>query len=119
MSAKSQLEDELAFQIRWASPALPQPVRQIRIVPGRQLVWDFGWPDKKLVVEVQGGAFSKGKMGHNSGVGIHRDCEKLFLAQLHGWRQINLADHHIKRTGEALAWIRSILEQSLLDRVGL
>jgi hypothetical protein len=115
MSAKSDLEKELAFQITWAVPRLPQPETQIQIIPGRKLAWDFGWRAHRLLVEVQGGSFSKGKMGHNSGTGIHRDCEKLFLATQAGWRQINVADHHILRTGEALAWIRSLLEQSTID----
>ena len=106
MKKMTDLERTLAQQLDWAGLFYEFDSTAI---PGRNFRWDFVFRQARLLVEVQGGSFSKGKMGHNSGTGIHRDCEKHFLAQLNGWHTLYVADHHVKRTGEALAWIQKTL----------
>lgn len=59
--------------------------REYRAIAGRKLRWDFYIPAVNLLVEIQGGTWMR-KGGHNTGVGIRRDCEKVTLATLHGYR---------------------------------
>ena len=75
-------------------------------IPGRRFRWDFAWPSKKLLVEVQGAIWVKG--GHSTGTGISRDAEKLNLATLAGWRTLILTAEMIK-DGRGLKWIQEAL----------
>lgn len=61
-----------------------------------------------VLVEVQGGVWLKGKSGHSSGTGITRDCEKLSLAAVHGYRTIVVTPAQIK-SGQAIGWIKAAL----------
>ena len=101
----SHLEQALAQQIAWAG--LPQPIQEYRAIPGRRFRWDFSWPERKLMLEVQGGIFGK-KSGHNTGVGILRDMEKLNEATCAGWRCLKVSGDHID-SGQALRWIQIAL----------
>lgn len=107
----SHLETGFLQQIGWAK--LPTPEREFRAVPGRAFRFDFAWPESRLLVEVQGGAWGTkkgGKTGHNTGVGINRDCEKSNLATLAGWRVLSVTTNHI-RSGQALRWVQEALEK--------
>jgi very-short-patch-repair endonuclease len=77
-------------------------------IPGRRFRWDFAWPSKKILVEVQGAIWVKG--GHSTGTGITRDAEKLNLATLAGWKILIVTAEHIK-SGQALLWIQEALSQ--------
>ena len=100
----SQLEETLAFQIRVAR--LPKPEREVSPIEGRKFRFDFGWKDRRVLVEVQGGIWVKS--GHSSGTGIERDMEKGNLAQLDGWVVLHVGKKHIE-SGEALDWIKRAL----------
>ena len=54
----SSLEDLLALHIK--QTRLPNPVREFSAIPERRFRWDFAWPDRRLLVEVQGGTWAKG-----------------------------------------------------------
>lgn len=54
--------------------------------PTRQWPIDLAIPELKIMVELDGGTWSKEKTGHNWGVGIRRDHEKQNAAVLLGWR---------------------------------
>ena len=84
MSA-SQLEAELALQIR--ALGLPEPIREYRAIKGRKFRFDFAWLEQRLLVEVNGGTYTKG--AHSTGRGIARDYEKANLAVLQGWRALS------------------------------
>lgn len=101
----SKLEMELLFQI--LACGLPEPEPEFQAIPGRRYRWDYAWPDKKVLVEVQGGIWVKG--GHSTGTGISRDAEKNNLAVLAGYKPLIVTAEHIK-SGKALAWIKSALE---------
>ena len=103
---RSKLELTLAFQIRAAG--LITPVVEFKAVPGRRYRWDFAWPEQKLLVEVQGGIWTKG--GHSTGKGITRDAEKANLATLAGYRCITVTGDQIK-SGQALRWIQAALKE--------
>ena len=79
---KSELEARLAFQIRALS--LPRPQREQRFHPTRRWRADFLWPDHQLIVEVDGGVYSRGR--HTRGTGYTKDCEKQAEAVLLGYR---------------------------------
>ncbi len=103
----SPLEDEYYQQVVWAG--LPLPVRQYRAIPGRKFVFDFAWPDQKLLAEVDGGTWVPG-LGHSSGSGIERDCEKATLASIAGYRLMRFTTSRI-RSGQALEWTEQALEE--------
>ena len=100
-------EAVLAGQIAVAVP--PKPEREYKAIPGENYRFDFAWPDHKVLVEVQGGTWMKGKSGHTSGRGIERDTRKLNLAVLAGWRVLQVTTKQVK-CGEALSWIMEILK---------
>ena len=103
--SKSALEAELALQIR--SLGLPEPVREYQAIKGRKFRFDFAWIEHRLLVEVNGGTYTKG--AHSTGRGIARDYEKANLAVLQGWRVLSFDGKAVKN-GEAVEVIRKALE---------
>ena len=104
MSA-SQLEAELALQIK--ALGLPEPIREYPAIKGRKFRFDFAFIDAKLLIEVNGGTYTKG--AHSTGQGIARDYEKANLATLDGWRVL-MFDGKAVKSGEAVEVIRKALE---------
>lgn len=105
-SASSLLEETLARHIALAG--LPDPVREFACIPGRKFRFDFAWPKHGLLLEVQGGTFSTG--AHSTGTGISRDCEKLNLAVIAGWRVMHVTCDQIK-SGMAIRHLQSYFNQ--------
>ena len=103
----SALEDEMLRQITEAK--LPIPEREFKAIDSRRFRWDFAWVSYGLLLEVQGGVFVRG--GHSTGAGITKDCEKLNLATLGGWRVMQVTSPHIK-DGSAIKWISEALSQN-------
>ncbi len=104
----SELENALGWQIRVA--ALPKPEYQFRFCESRRWRTDFAWPDRKLLVEVDGGQFMK-KGGHTSITGFERDREKDAEAMLLGYRVLRVTAKMIK-SGKALEYIERLLKES-------
>lgn len=107
----SRLEATMAFQFRAAG--LPDPMRQYRAIPHRKFTFDFAWfsldgEPPGLLVEIQGGTFARGKMGHSTGMGQNRDMTKGNLATLEGWRVLYF-DEKMVRSGQALKWVQEAL----------
>ena len=109
--SKSTLEAELAMQIK--ALGLPEPIREYQAIKGRKFRFDFAWlnPEHRLLVEVNGGTYTKG--AHSTGAGIARDYEKANLACLAGWRCLAF-DGKAVRSGEAVEVVRKALE--IVDR---
>lgn len=103
--SKSALEAELALQIK--ALGLPEPVREYRAIKGRKFRFDFAWLDARLLVEVNGGTYTRG--AHSTGQGIARDYEKIRLGQDCGWKVYPFDGKAIK-SGEAVEIIRQALE---------
>ena len=76
------LELQALAQIR--SAGLPEPEREYRFDPARRWRADFAWPDSKILLEVEGGTWIRGR--HTRGKGFERDCEKYNAAAAQGWR---------------------------------
>lgn len=86
---------------------LPQPTREYRFHPVRRWRFDFVWLDKKLAVEVHGGAFSNG--AHNRGGHQASDLEKVNEAQILGWRVLGFNTVQMKEP----AIVREVVERAL------
>jgi very-short-patch-repair endonuclease len=91
--SKSEIEELLASQFierGW------KPRRNYRFNPMRKFEADFAWPKKKILVEVQGGIWSRkgakrcpvcGQTPRGRHIMQYDiDCEKLNLANMGGWR---------------------------------
>ncbi len=82
--ATQSLEDQFAEHVE--RYGLPEPIRQFKFddtpVDWR---WDFGWPQYKLLVEINGGIYQNPPTGHRSVRGLVRDYAKLNAATQRGW----------------------------------
>lgn len=100
----SHLEDLFAMQLDAAG--LGGYVREFRAIPGRKFRFDFCFREERLLIEINGGTYSKG--AHSTGTGIARDYEKNNLAQIGGWRVLSF-DTKMVKSGEALNVTEQIL----------
>lgn len=103
-AARVALEDALAQQLRAAGIDYWREFT----LPGRAFRWDFAFPARRLLVEVQGGIW-RSKGAHNTGDAITRDCEKAAFAAARGWRTFGVTGGQI-RSGQALQWIEAALD---------
>jgi very-short-patch-repair endonuclease len=84
-----------------------QPVPEFRAVPGRRFRIDVAFPPQKLAVEIDGGAWIRGR--HSRGVGIESDCEKSAALAILGWRLIRCTPQQVQK-GLVFGWVRQALE---------
>jgi very-short-patch-repair endonuclease len=108
----SSLEESLAWQIRVAG--LPAPEREYAFCPGRRFRSDFAFLRARLLVEVEGGVWSKGR--HNRGSGFIQDCEKGNLATILDWHLLRFTEKHI-RDGSAVTMIEYMLAQAAMNEI--
>lgn len=102
---RKRFENLLLSQIQ--ALKLPEPKREFLFHYKRKWRFDFAYPDLKLAIEVNGGAFSRGR--HTRGKGYEDDCEKLAEAAILGWRVISVTTGQVER-GEAINWIERYLK---------
>jgi len=107
----SALEDLFAFQLD--SAGLTGYVREYQAIPGRRFRFDFAWRKERLLVEINGGTYSKG--AHSTGTGINRDYEKGNLAVLNGWRVLSF-DTKMVKSGAALEVVEQFLRGENADQ---
>lgn len=77
-----------SFLLLLEAHRLPLPETEVEFVPGRKYRADYLWQSPmKLIVEREGGLFSKGRAGmaHAMPTAIRRDMAKSNLAQLAGF----------------------------------
>ena len=108
--SKSELEQELEFQIR--AVRIPQPEREYRFAPPRRWRFDMAWPDQMVAVECEGGVWTRGR--HTRGAGFIADCEKYNRAALDGWCVLRFTSEHIHR-GDAVTLVAHALGVELDD----
>lgn len=101
----SDLEDLLAQQMKFAG--LPEPEREYRFAPPRRYRADFAYPDKMLLIEVEGGVWTQGR--HSRGAGFTEDAKKYNLAATIGFRVLRFTGEMIK-SGLALRTIEEVLK---------
>lgn len=100
----SHLEETLLLHIRAAQ--LPEPTREFRFHPTRKWRADLAWPDRRLLVEVEGGTFVSGR--HARGAGMRKDAEKYNEAVLAGYRLLRVTPDMV-RDGSAFEVIERAL----------
>ena len=66
----------------WAIGELA-PMREYCFAKPRRWRFDYAWPDYKIALEVEGGAWTHGR--HTRGSGFVNDMEKYNTAILAGW----------------------------------
>jgi hypothetical protein len=101
----SDLEELLLAQIRAAG--LPEPEREVQLIPTRRWRWDFVWPGKYAAAEIQGGTWSQGR--HTRGDGFTNDCQKANALELDGWLSLRFTREMIE-SGEAIKVLREALK---------
>lgn len=85
---------------------LPSPESEFRFHPVRKWRFDFAWPDQKVAVEIEGGAWTNGR--HQRGKGFIADMDKYNTATLDGWRVFRFSGDHVK-SGEAINLICEVV----------
>lgn len=87
--AQKEKSDKAAAKFRLACKdrGLPMPVREFRFAaPDRAWEADFAWPEERLILEVEGAAWSGGR--HTRGSGYLEDMRKYNAMTLRGFRLV-------------------------------
>jgi hypothetical protein len=80
------MRSAIAFDRQCAFAGLPVPVPEYHFHPRRRWRFDWAFPDQRVALEVQGGAFLLTGGRHTRGAGYRRDLEKFSEAAILGWR---------------------------------
>ena len=97
---REQSEIEALFEIQIRAAGLPLAKRNVVFLPGRKYEADFCWPDKRLIVSVEG-------MAHRIKGRFKADIEKHALALIHGWTVLRVDGRSI-RSGKAIEWFEQL-----------
>ena len=82
--------------------------RQCAYAVGRKMRADFGLPAERILIEVQGGVYTR--QAHSSISGILADNERLNLATINNWRMMRFTPDQIA-SGEAKLTIVLAIEK--------
>ncbi len=74
---------------------LPEPVAEYRFAPPRRWRFDYAWPEARIAVEVEGGAWVGGR--HTRAGGFIADMEKYNRAAVLGWRILRYTPKGLSR----------------------
>jgi very-short-patch-repair endonuclease len=88
---------------------IPAPKAEHRFTELRKWRFDFAWVEQKVALEVEGGAFSKGR--HTRGSGFVKDMEKYSEAAALGWLIIRVTPQQLYDT-RTFNWIKAALSHS-------
>ena len=100
-SQKSELEQgalalwRMLSRMGHAGRRYPLPLEHYRFHPARMWKFDFAWPEAKVALEIEGGAFVAGR--HVQGVGYAKDCDKYNAATFMGWAIIRLSTLQLRQ----------------------
>jgi very-short-patch-repair endonuclease len=77
---------------------IPDPIQELHFAkPERAWRFDFAWPDQKVALEVEGGAWTRGR--HTRGAGFIEDMSKYNKAALLGWRVFRVVPSELETLG--------------------
>lgn len=110
---RSENEYELRRQFDVEKIGYEHDNEKTQIIPGRRFRFDFVFTQaEKVCLEVQGGIGTRNTnaIGHKSGAGFSRDCEKSFLAQLEGWLVITVTPKQVF-DGTAVKWVSKAINK--------
>lgn len=107
-----ELPDLLTEQCR--DLGMPLPVREFKFHPTRRWRFDWAWPELRIALECDGGAWVQGR--HVRGAGFLADMEKRNAAALAGWRVFGCTPKQVQN-GEAvrLVGMAIIQEQTRME----
>lgn len=94
------------FQQACQQNGLPRPVAEHHWHPTRKFRADFAWPEHRVLLEVEGGLWVKGK--HGRGSGIVKDIEKQNEAAAMGWLYLRCQPKEL-HTVRTLEYIRAAI----------
>lgn len=105
--SQSELEDRLAFHIK--ATGLPKPEREFMFATGIGRKWraDFAFPDRKLLVEIEGGSWVNG--AHSRGLHFQSDCDKYNHAVMLGWKVLRFTTDDVTH-GRAIAMLERVFK---------
>jgi hypothetical protein len=99
INAESKAFRHRLFLQMLTSAKLPHPVAEFVFHPTRKWAFDYCWPDVKVALEIEGGAFIEGR--HTRGVGFIRDMQKYSEAAIRGWCLIRVTPDQLQqKSGE-------------------
>jgi len=134
LSASEKYIAEIIRQLK--SLGLPEPVREFRFHPERQWRSDLAYPEKKILIEFDGGGFGRpvqchhcratvmrklkdGRWSmvreggrHSGGLALEKDNEKRNAAIALGFRPLGFAPKHVK-DGYAAQLVASIYNSAI------
>lgn len=93
---------EARFALLWDASGGPELLREYRFDGTRRWRADFALESARLLIEIEGGVWSKGR--HVSPKGFMNDAEKYLAAALQGWSVLRLTEPQL-----TLGTIRQIL----------
>jgi len=102
------LEDQLAMHLM-VMHLDEGCIRQYPAILGRGYLWDFAWPEARLLVEIHGGTFVGG--AHSRGARQRKDFEKQNAAVMAGWRVLTF-DTTMVRDGTAIMTVENVLRET-------
>ncbi len=91
---RTSLDRSRTILNRLEHAGFPCPVLEVRFAPPRMFRFDFGWAERGIALEFEGGTFTNG--GHTRGKHYESDCEKYNLAASLGWRVVRVTVDMVK-----------------------
>lgn len=86
---------------------IPIPQREYAFWPGRRFRFDFAWPEHRVALESEGGAWTNG--AHTRGKHFRQDCRKYSEAAVLGWCVIRVLSQDLNEP-ETFELIQRALE---------
>jgi very-short-patch-repair endonuclease len=91
----SDAEDQFAAIWRTHGPDDFPLERECRFAPPRRWRFDFANTERKVAIEIEGGAWTGGR--HTRGAAFEKDAEKYNTAALLGWIVLRYTPQMVKR----------------------
>ena len=98
----SSIEYLMGHQIQEAG--LPEPVRQLQYFEDRKFTGDFCWPDRRIALEVDGGA-------HKTEGRFSASFERAYMLMMANWTVLHVGKTEV-RNYKALEWITHVLART-------
>lgn len=106
----SNLEEMFILMLKDAG--VREPIREYKFCPPRRFRTDMAWLREKVLVEIQGGIWIRGR--HVRPAALASEYEKINLAQLLGYRILLFTPGMIKN-GEALKTVQTALTIGVME----
>lgn len=100
---------KIPFDIQLKAAGIPQPEKEYRFMPSRRFRFDLAWPDKMTALEIEGGAWVRGR--HVNPLGFLKDLEKYGEAFALGWDVLRVSPQQLEN-GTALRWLKARMERT-------